>query len=227
MASPLRLVGKDPQGQDALMKRSRQANRPMKVFGSTLVALVSATLICMTGCSRQLAVPESSSTAVGRPLPFDRVSDGNGISPTDGLASAGIPAGTKVTIRLQAAVSSTGSRAGDPFHGVLDEPVVVGGKTLAPQGTLVTGSVLTAKPSGGPHDPGYLRVTLASIDMKGKSIPLETSSIFSKAGSYAAKSAMNSATGGKTLFNHGPGDVSFSTGQRLTFRLAQPLHLTD
>jgi hypothetical protein len=146
-------------------------------------------------------------------------------------------------MRLQLALSSAHSRVGDSFGGVLDEPVVVAGNTVAPRGAPVTGSVVAAKASGGLHDPGYLRVTLVSIDMNGKSVPLQTSSIFAKGGSYekrkvptmkstetdgkgtAGESAEDSGNGSEPSFNPGQGDVRFSTGHRLTFRLAQPLHL--
>jgi hypothetical protein len=208
-----------------------------------VLILLLATLAVVTGCSRQLAVPGSRGTADGSQLPFDRVSDNSGITPTAGFSSDGIPTGTEVAIRLQMAVSSADSRAGDSFQGALDEPMVVSGKTVVPVGTEVTGSVVRAKASGGLHDPGYLRVTLASISINGKSIPLRTSSIFAKGGLYErrkvptlgrsgadvkvaiAESAADSGAGTDPSVNPVKADVKFSTGRRLTFRLAQPLHL--
>src|SRR3569833_2037999 len=50
-----------------------------------------------------------------------------------------VPAGTPVTVRLQNSVSSASSNAGDRFDAVLDAPLVVAGKTLAPAGANVTG----------------------------------------------------------------------------------------
>jgi len=82
-------------------------------------------------------------------------------------------------------------------------------------------------------------MTLASIAMNGKPIPLQTSSIFAKGASYEkhrkltmpkfeadGKDALletdsNNETGASSYPRHG--DVKFSTGHRLTFRLAQPL----
>jgi len=174
MESPLRLVARDGYGQDALMKRWR-------LGGRTTVIL---TLTWLTGCSRQLAVPGSAGNAVSRELPFDRVSDNSGISPTAGFTSDAVPAGTEITIRLQLGLSSADSRVGDSFQAVVDEPVVVAGKTVVPRGTPAAGSVLAVKASGGPHDRGYLRVTLASIEVDGRPVALQTSSIFAKGGSY-------------------------------------------
>ena len=200
------------------------------------------TLAWMTGCSRQLAVPASGSTSGNGQLPFDRVSDNRGFSPTAPFTSDGIPVGTEVTVRLQLAFSSADSRAGDSFRAVLDEPVMVDGKTVLPRGTPVTGSVIAAKASGGEHDPGYLRVTLVSIVVDGKSIALQTSSIFAKGGSYPRRKipavknseaankgvvvAVESGNGNEPSFSSGHADARFSTGRRLTFRLAQPLHLS-
>src|ERR1700691_1205173 len=202
---------------------------------SRLAVILS--LVWLMECSPRVAVPGSGWTANRGQLPFDRVSDNGGISPTAGFNAEGIPAGTEVTIRLPMALSSKDSRPRDLFQAVLDEPVVIAGRTVAPQGTPVTGSVVAARASGSLNDPGYLRLTLASIVMNGKSVPLQTSSIFAKGGSYEKRKPTplrNSATDGKgtarepaasdgteTSTNPGQGDVRFSTGRRLTFRLTQ------
>jgi len=195
----------------------------------------------VTGCSRQLAVPGSTGTADSSQLPFDRVSDNSGISPTAGFATDGIPAGIELTVRLQLPLSSADSRVGDSFQAVLDEPVVVAGRTVLPRGTPFTGSVVAAKASGGPQDPGYLRMTLVSMAVDGKSIALQTSSVFRKGGSHKsrktptvkssesdrrgemAESVVNSGSGSDSFFLPSQGDIRFSTGHRFTFRLAQPL----
>ncbi len=221
------------QGQDSLMKRQRRA-------GWITMFL---TLAWTTGCSRQLAVPASGSTPGNGQLPFDRVSDSRGLSPTAPFTTDRIPAGTEVTVRLQVAFSSADSRAGDSFQAVLDEAVIVDGKTLVPRGTPVTGSVIAAKAAGDEHDPGYLRVTLVSMALDGKSIPLQTSGIFAKGGAYARRkiptlknsdpanqgvvAAVDSGNDTEPSLSSGHADARFSTGRRLTFRLAQPLHLSS
>jgi len=232
------------------MNKSRQRGGPIGRLAWASLAWV--TFAGMTGCSRQLPVPASSGTASSAHLPFDRVSNGGGISPTAGIVFDGLPAGTEITVRLQAALSSADSRVGDSFAAVVDEPVIVAGKIVVPQGAIVTGNVMTARASRGLREPGYLRVTLTSIVVKGKAVPLRTSSVFAKGGSYAkrearamktsgendkgalAQSAADSTNGGAlpnqagssaSLPGPGPREVRFSTGRRLTFRLAQPLHL--
>ena len=147
-------------------------------------------------------------------------------------------------------LSSADSRAGDSFQAILDEPLVIAKKTIAPRGTPVTGSVLAARASGGLNDPGYMRLTLASIVMNGKPVALQTSSIFVKGGFYARRkptpirssetngkatavepavgggneTAIHPVAGNPSQGNPNQGNVRFSTGRRLSFRLAQPLH---
>jgi hypothetical protein len=207
-----------------------------------VLALAWMPLAGVTGCSRQLALSPPTGTPATSQLPFDRVSDGGGVSPTGTLVFEGLPAGTEITIRLRSGLSSANSRVGDSFEAVLDGSIIIAGKTIVPRGALVTGSVVDSKASAG-HDPGYLRMTLASIAMNGRSIPLQTSSIFAKGGSHErrpAEAVNRSRPGGNgtvpsALAGYGAGtgsssagtadDVRFSTGHRLTFRLIQPLHL--
>jgi hypothetical protein len=216
------------------MKRRRQTSQLIVVL---TVAWVS--LAWETGCSRQLAAPVAAGSASGAQLPFDRVSSSSGISPTAEFSVDGVPEGTEVTVRLQSALSSADSRAGDSFQASLAEPMVVGGKTVAPLGAAITGSVVAGKASIGLNDPGYLRLTLLSIVLNGKPTPVVTSSVFAKGGWYKKRKPLaivRSEAGGKDAngeshlapepsIDPGQGDVRFSTGHRLTFRLVQPLHL--
>ena len=224
------------------MKRWPQAGRLAVVFD----LLVWVSLAGALGCSRQFAVPGTGAAGDSGQLPFDRVSDAKGISPTAAFASESIPVGTEIVIQLRLPLSSADSRAGDSFEAVLDEPVALAGKTVMPQSTSVTGRIVAAKAASGQHDPGYVRLTLTSIAMNGKIIPLETSSIFAKGGRYerpnqlttahgsepvdtstAVGRTADSATRSESSHNLNRGDVRFSTGHRFTFRLAQPLHLQD
>lgn len=217
------------------MQRWRQANRSILILALTWVALA-----WLTACSRQLALSPSTGTTGSGQLPFDRASDGSGVSPTADFASDGVPTGTEITIRLRTALSSADARVGDSFEAVLDNAVVVAGEMIVPRGAAVSGSVVDTKVAAG-HAPGYLRLTLTSIAMNGRSIPLQTSSIFAKGGSYEKRiavtmnrsqadgkgtvpEALAESAAGPSNTPH-PGDVRFSTGHRFTFRLIQPLHL--
>jgi hypothetical protein len=162
-----------------------------------------------------------------------------------------LPAGTLVAIRLQNTVSSATASPGETFEAVLDEALVVKGETVAPRGAAVTGRVVEAKSSGRLHDSGYLRLTLASITINGKSTPVQTSTLFAKGANHNKRNAAligggagagaligGLAGGGKGaliggLVGAGAGtggayatgqkDVAFGVERRLSFRLTQSL----
>jgi hypothetical protein len=177
-----------------------------------------------------------------------------GISPSESLVPTPqrVPAGTAIIVRLESGVSSATAQAGDRFEAVLDEPIVAGGQTIAPRGAQVTGKVLSAKPSGHPQDPGYLRVALASITIGGKPVVVQSSSISVRGKSHEKHNwaiggttapgapIIGAAAGGKDAsiggtvggpggtgfaFANGKKDVGFGAERRLTFRLTGALDL--
>jgi len=168
-------------------------------------AMLSVVLITLTltGCSQHQGMPISEETASpDQHLPFDGTSDRGGIFPTGSLTPTAIPAGTPLAVRLRLPLSSATSRAGDSFEAVLDEPIVVRGKTVAPRGAIVTGKVLDAKPAGELQEPGYMRLALTAVSLNGRSFPIQTSSIFVKRGSHAKRNlheAVGTSIGGALI----------------------------
>jgi hypothetical protein len=202
----LQLAKEMADQQDASVER-RQRLKRLSLFLTLVLTLTMA-----AGCSRQPSGVAANSTTTdnAHQLPFDRVSEDKGITPTAGLLSGGIPAGTAIRVRLESPLSSADSHTGDGFQGVLDRPISVAGQTLVPRGSPVRGTVLAADPSG-QNRPGVLRLTLSSISINGKNFSLKTSSVFAKGD--------NPARAGRSR------DVKFSTAKRLTFQVAQPLPL--
>ncbi len=165
-----------------------------------------------------------------------------------------VPANTAIYVRLQQSISSSTAQSGQNFSAELDEPLVVDGQTLAPKGAPVTGKVVAARESGHMHNSGYLRITLSSITLNGKTVPLQTNSVFVSGGSYkkrnlafigggagggaltgalidggkgAAIGSTVCATGGTTAaYATGKKEVGFIAERRLGFRLTQPLNAT-
>lgn len=165
-----------------------------------------------------------------------------------------VPANTAIYVRLQQSISSSTAQSGQNFSAELDEPLVVDGQTLAPKGAPVTGKVVAARESGHMHNSGYLRITLSSITLNGKTVPLQTNSVFVSGGSYkkrnlafigggagggaltgalidggkgAAIGSTVGATGGTTAaYATGKKEVGFIAERRLGFRLTQPLNAT-
>ena len=187
----------------------------------TIVTAVFAILLSVA-CSRKLSDENTDSDQ----LPFEYTADKTGISPTASLIPAELPPGTQITIRLQAAISSIESHSGDGFDAVLDKPILFQGQTIAPAGSAVKGRVLAAKASGHSQDPGFLRITLTEISLKGRVLSLQTSSIFAKGISRDRRKFRGGAgevkevrkTAGTTRNR----DAGFSTEEQLTFRLTQP-----
>lgn len=216
------------------MKSSKENWRNAAVFSVLLMGLALA------GCSRRESLPTAEeNTTADQHLPFEGASDKGGFSPTGALAPEAIPAGTPVTIHLRLSLSSASSRPGDPFEAVLDEPIVVHGRTLAPRGAVLNGKVLDAKASDQFQGPGYLRLGLTAISINGRLAPIQTSSIFMKRGSHEQRNVtiLRDGSGKKgaligasvdapgTTYATGSMDVGVAPERRLTFRLAQPLPL--
>src|SRR5271157_1383841 len=139
---------------------------------SRRLAIILLTLSLLYACGRPPA-DNASNSADSQKLPFDRPPRSTGISPSQSLipSATKLPEGTPIPIRLQSALSSRSSHAGDTFSATIDEPVVIDGQTLVARGTLATGRVLEAKPAASPRgqslEPGYLRIVLVSLNING------------------------------------------------------------
>lgn len=193
----------------------------MRFFPAGGVVVLALALSSGLACSRQQDV--EASTHPEQSLPFDQAPDRRGISPTAYLTPSEIPAGTVITIRLQSALSSSRSQEGDSFEALLDEPVLVQTQTVIPSGGVVSGKVAAAKSAGSLKDPGYLRLVLATLSVNGKPLAVRSSSVFVKGGSANSNIAMETGSAQPVA----PKEAHFAAGQRITFRLTEPLPLSN
>jgi len=204
-----------------------RANMPSPVHRVAIIIMILLTLSLLCACGRP---PADSSNSDSQKLPFDRAPRSTGISPSQSLLPSvtKLPEGTLLPIRLLSGLSSASSHAGDTFYAVLDEPVVIDGQTLVARGTSATGRVLEAKPAASSLDPGYLRVVLVSLKVGGRTVKIETSSIFVKGGSREErKPATGVASGASPLDidRDKSGDIRLDNDRRLNFHLAQAADL--
>jgi hypothetical protein len=197
-------------------------------FAASAAVLLIVTFT--TACARP---PEGNSSSAGdsQKLPFDRQPRRDGISPSQTWVPSAtkLPEGTTIVVRLQSTLSSASSRPGDSFTATIDEPVEIEGRTALARGVTATGRVLESRNSssnfssgnsGGSLEPGYLRIVLEKLNIGGRAILIETSSIFAKGG---PREEPNSSGGSQSPGAHE--DIIFETGRRLNFRLAQAVDL--
>ena len=137
--------------------------------------LVTLTLIlylsfAVFGCSKS---PESASNTTGENTAPDKAAKAKP-EPTKSVV---VPAGTIITVRLGQAVGSKISEAGQTFSATVTSPVEVEGKTVIPADASATGTVVDAKPLGRFKGGALLRLKLTSININGKDVAVETSSL--------------------------------------------------
>lgn len=143
---------------------------------SVIFAVLLATALATGGCSGVGAQPPANSAAADNPdtekPPFTE------------SKPVVVPANTAIYIRLQQSISSRTAEPGQSFAAVLDDPLIVDDQTVAAKGTPVEGRVVAARDSGRLHNSGYLRITLSSITLNGRAMPLQTNSMFVSGGTY-------------------------------------------
>ena len=208
-------------------------NRICKLFLALPVGL------CLMGCGGLGEPPVGSADASSRRPPF-----------TENQPLV-VPTGTEIYVRLQQPLSSATAQAGQSFSAVLDQPLMVDNQTVAAPGVAVAGKVIAVRDSGHLHNAGYLRLSLVSITLNGKELPLVTNSVFVGGGSFRKRnfafvgsgtgSAMigsladsskgaggGSPAGGPAVaYSTGKKEAGFAAEQRLGFRLTQPLETSS
>lgn len=178
--------------------------------------------------------------------------DDSGAPPFSRNETTEIAKGTPIYVHLQNSISSATAETGDSFSAVLDDPLSIDGKTLVPEGTEITGRVIATRKSGQLHHAGYLRLTLSSVNMNGKEVPIQTTSVFVEGGSFGnhnvaymgggvgSNSLIGALTGGGKVINSnssgngsmaaaytsGKNEVGFAADRRIGFRLIQSLNVS-
>lgn len=200
-------------------------------------------LLLSVGCSRSVTPPgEDDAASAGdtaqdqRPLPFHGDTNDQAASPKSSgwdLGNdpnrSGVPfassdagnlsSGSLLTVRLTDSLSATNSSSGAVFTASLDNRVIANESAVLARGTLVRGRVEASQAPETKGERGYVRVTLISMRVDGREIPLQTSSLFARgqadvlqAASKAALLPVRSATAGARA-------VFIEKGRLLTFRL--------
>jgi hypothetical protein len=206
-----------------LMTHDRNRGRLRAVVAFCLV------LVFTVGCGRHLS--DSTGSAVGQTLPFhaSQTNDSEGMVPAvppdaemangtpfrKAPASAVLPAGTLLTVRLPYLLSANQAQPGDAFSASVATPFTVAGKTLVERGTPVVGRIESVRlDDTNPQAPrGYFRLTLESINIGGKDVAVQTLSLYTRATVMQSKMPSRPAT------------FRIQKGHHLTFRLTAPVAL--
>ncbi|HTW59522.1 MAG TPA: hypothetical protein VMD99_15435 [Terriglobales bacterium] len=217
----------------------------LRPFGQLAAGTVFFALLFAAGCSHPAPVPGTAGTRSSRPeAPFDNheldqpkdsaqdsaldSNDEPAVESPDNSSdfAAGVPfrdrhslpAGTLLTVRLDQSISSDAVDEAGTFAATVDEPVVVDGVTLIPRGAAAAGRVESARTSAMKRDRGYVRLTLATVDIAGQDLRVHTSSLFARAntGSGAAVEKANAVN-----------VIHLDKGRRLTFRLTGPVYVAS
>ena len=105
-----------------------------------------------------------------------------------GTASAQTP--NTAAVRLVDALSTERSQTGETFSATLDQPLVMNGRVVAPQGARVTGRVREAISSGRLKKPASITLRLESVQSSGGKVPLDTQDLTIKEGSHATRNVV-------------------------------------
>jgi hypothetical protein len=100
-----------------------------------------------------------------------------------------IPVGTRLAVSLIDSVSTDKSQAGDRFVATVNEAIVIDGITAVPRGNEVRGRVVEVDDGGRVKGRAYIRLALTELDVKGKSVPIDTKLFGAQAKSSKKKDA--------------------------------------
>jgi hypothetical protein len=188
-----------------------------------LATVFLSMLAAVVGCGLGTQAPDAANG--GQQLPF-----------TENKPPV-VAANTTIYVRLRQPVTAA-AQPGQSFAAVLDEPLVVDSQTVAPQGAEITGKVVAARETGRLHTAGYVRITLSSITLNGKTIAMQTNSAIAGGGSFRNRDfsfMKGGADGGpsqsfqstdSSSSSAGRKEAGFDTDHRIGFRLTQPLNIS-
>src|SRR5260370_22374700 len=85
-----------------------------------------------------------------------------------------VPQHTAINVRLDQAVATNRSRAGDHFEATVSQPVVVDGKTVIPKGAHAEGLVVDSRQSGRLKGRARSQLALQTVDVDGQNYNVPT-----------------------------------------------------
>ncbi len=150
------------------------------VLRIALILAALAGMLLFAGCSR--AGGEAVQASQTQPGSVD---NGTPIASSERPATMRIPAGTAISVRLLDTISSRSAHAGEEYLAELTAPLVADGQTLFDKSARARILVMSADASGGLQHPGFLRISLDSIqDPHGNWVRVESAPLSAKGESH-------------------------------------------
>jgi hypothetical protein len=100
-----------------------------------------------------------------------------------------LPAGTVITVRMIDTVDSSVHQVGDTFRASLDEPIIVGARTIASRGADVMTKLVSVEEAGRIQGRSELALVLQEITINGRKYEVTTEEVAEAGGSRGAQSA--------------------------------------
>lgn len=99
-----------------------------------------------------------------------------------------VAAGTPISVRTLANVSTKAAQSGNDFEATLESPLVVDGYTVAKKGATVVGRVVNADQGGRVKGKASLTLALARLHLaNGQNVPIQTNTVMQEAKSGTGK----------------------------------------
>ena len=179
------------------------------------LAAAAAGFLTVAGCSNQ-ATNEAAVTPEKAETPKAATVSSKAPQPTTMVT---VPKGTAISATVGQTLASNKNHVGDTFAARLSTPVQIEGKTVIPKGAKVVGRVVKVKNK-------ELKVTLASVELRGKSYELETNSVAQSAKNQGKNNPKDSAkTKGKTDTKDKKDVTTLPAQSRLSFKLAKAVSI--
>ena len=116
--------------------------------------------------------------SVNHSIPRDQIADVQLVAETPAPLPAiarfrefTLPEGTRLAVRLDSAIASDSSRAGDPIEATLTDAVIVDGTDVIPQGSVVRGEVTAVEPGGKVNGRASVALRFSTIAVAGRNEP--------------------------------------------------------
>ena len=117
---------------------------------------------------------------------------------TTSAESVTVPSGSRLFVRMIDSVDSDKNQVGDRFMASLEEPLYAGDTLLAAKGTSVYGRLEQVNESGQLVGKAQMRLTLTSIVINGRTVPLSTAD-YNVSGESRGSSTAKKVGGGAAI----------------------------